>query len=222
MIITEQKPLAEVLHMVEGYQAIFIIGCGVCAATWRTGGEPEVRALAEELRRAGKLSTGGVVTEHACCDTRLTRRVLIQSDMALKVSDAIIALACGAGVQTVASLTDLPVYPGLNTIGLSQIQSLSLAYERCRLCGDCILDETGGICPVARCPKGLRNGPCGGYKDGKCEVDRTQDCAWVLIYERLQQLDQGDRFALVNEPKDWSKMRYPRVADKRAARAAEA
>ncbi len=217
MIITEQKPFAEILAMLERHHSIFVLGCGVCAATWHTGGAPEVQALASQLREAGKQCAGWSVTEEACCDSRLTRRLLRQSNTALSVSDAVVVMACGAGVQTVASLVDLPVYPGLNTLALSQIQSLSLAWERCRLCGDCILAETGGICPVARCAKGLMNGPCGGYADGKCEVDRTQDCAWVLIYERLQQLGQAERFAAIREPKDWSRMRSPRVVDKKGA-----
>jgi len=215
MIITEQKAFAELLSMLEQHQSVFVMGCGVCATSWRTGGEPEVKTLVGELRAAGKQCTGWMVTE-ACCDARLTRRTLKQSSTALKVTDAIVVMACGAGTQTVASLVELPVYPGLNTIGLSQLQSLNLAFERCRLCGDCILAETGGICPVARCPKGLMNGPCGGYQDGMCEVDRTQDCAWVLIYERLHTLGQAERFAVINEPKDWSQMRSPRVVDKRA------
>ncbi len=222
MIITEQKEFAEILSMLEEHRSVFVIGCGICAATWRTGGEPEVKALAGQLNAAGKQCSGWTVTQEACCDARLTRRVLRQSDTALSVSDAIVVMACGAGTQTVASLVDLPVYPGLNTVSLSQIQSLSLAIERCRLCGDCILAETGGICPVARCPKGLMNGPCGGYADGKCEVDRTQDCAWVAIYERLQQLRQAERFAVIHDPKDWSRMRSPRVVDKKAAEAASA
>ena len=192
MIITEQKKLSEILEMLAPHESLFVMGCGVCAATWRTGGEAEVQAMAGELRSAGKQLPGWAVTTEACCDARLTRRTLKQCRTALEVSDAIVVLACGAGVQTVASLVDLPVYPGLNTLGLSQIQSLSLAYERCKLCGDCILGETGGICPVARCPKGLMNGPCGGYEDGKCEVDRSQDCVWVLIYERLEQLEQRE------------------------------
>lgn len=220
MIITEQKPLADVLKVLDGHRSVFVIGCGVCAATWRTGGEPEVKALAGQLPAAGKQCSGWTVTQEACCDARLTRLLLRQSETALSVSDAIVVMACGAGAQTVASLVELPVYPGLNTLSLSQIQSLSLAIERCRLCGDCILAETGGICPVARCPKALMNGPCGGYQDGKCEVDRAQDCAWVLIYDRLQQLRQAERLAVVREPKDWSRMRSPRVVDKKAVVAA--
>lgn len=216
MIITEQKSRAEILHMLEPHNTVFVLGCGVCATTWRTGGEPEVRALVEDLKDQGKTSAGWAVTEEACCDARLTRRTLKQVRASLDVSDAIVVMACGAGVQTVASLVELPVYPGLNTVGLAQIQSLNLALERCKLCGECILGRTGGICPVARCPKGLMNGPCGGYQDGKCEVDRNQDCAWVLIYQRLEQLGQQERFAAISEPKDWSQMRSPRVIDKKA------
>jgi hypothetical protein len=222
MIITEQKELDEILEMLAPHESLFVMGCGVCATTWRTGGEAEVQAMAGELKSAGKQLPGWTVTVEACCDARLTRRALKQCRTALEVSDAILVLACGAGVQTVASLVDLPVYPGLNTLGLSQIQSLSLAYERCKLCGDCILGETGGICPVARCPKGLMNGPCGGYEDGKCEVDRSQDCVWVLIYERLEQLEQRERLRAIHEPKDWSQMCSPRVVDKKAKAAQEA
>lgn len=214
MIITEQKKLSEVLAMLEPHETVFVLGCGVCATTWRTGGQPEVETLVKELQASGKQPSGWTVTEEACCDARLTRRTLKHLRTSLEVSDAIVVMACGAGIQTVASLVDTPVYPGLNTIGLAQIQSLNLAFERCKLCGDCILGETGGICPVARCPKGLMNGPCGGYEDGKCEVDRSQDCAWVLIYERLEKLGQRERFAHIGDPKDWSQTRSPRVVDK--------
>jgi hypothetical protein len=220
MIITEQKETAEILDMLAPHQAVFVVGCGICATTWRTGGEREVTAFVDQLKAVDKQPVGWIVTEEACCDARLTRRALKKSATALQVSDALVVMACGAGVQTVAALTDLPVYPALNTIGLSQIQSLNLAFERCRLCGDCMLGETGGICPVARCPKGLMNGPCGGYENGKCEVNQDQDCAWVLIYERLEQLGQQQRVAAISEPKDWSEMCGPRVVDRRPGRAA--
>ena len=53
----------------------------------------------------------------------------------------------------------------------------------CRSCGQCVLDKTGLICPMT-CPKGLRNGPCGGTLDGRCEVYPDKDCVWVRIHER--------------------------------------
>ena len=50
----------------------------------------------------------------------------------------------------------------------------------CQTCGQCILTHTAMICPM-NCPKGLRNGPCGGTLDGKCEVLPELDCVWTDI-----------------------------------------
>ncbi len=50
----------------------------------------------------------------------------------------------------------------------------------CQTCGQCILSHTRMICPM-NCPKGLRNGPCGGTLDGKCEVIPEMDCVWTRI-----------------------------------------
>ncbi|MEM1057681.1 MAG: methylenetetrahydrofolate reductase C-terminal domain-containing protein [Verrucomicrobiota bacterium] len=50
----------------------------------------------------------------------------------------------------------------------------------CQTCGQCILSHTKLICPM-NCPKGLRNGPCGGTLDGKCEVLPELDCVWTNI-----------------------------------------
>ncbi len=53
----------------------------------------------------------------------------------------------------------------------------------CRACGQCVLSQTGLICPMS-CPKGLRNGPCGGTLEGKCEVYPDSECIWVRIHRR--------------------------------------
>ena len=123
--------------------------------------------------------------------------------------DAILSMACGAGVQLVAEVfEDKAVYPALNTkfIGVSEGQGRWS--EFCSACGDCILAETGGICPLTRCSKGLLNGPCGGSVEGKCEVDPEKlDCAWQLIYDRLKRLGRLDVLEKIREPKDWSKAR---------------
>lgn len=55
----------------------------------------------------------------------------------------------------------------------------------CRRCGQCVLSSTGLICPMT-CPKGLRNGPCGGTTAGMCEVNPDRRCVWVRIRERTQ------------------------------------
>jgi len=216
MIITEQKQFEEIVRIVGKHQRLFLMGCGICAKTWATGGEKEVKEMAAKLAERGYVCTGGIETKEAMCDERTTRRVLRQNAEAIGQADAILVLACGAGTQTVAGLTELPTYPALNTLALSRVVTLSLSTERCRLCGECILFETGGVCPVTLCPKGLMNGPCGGYRDGKCEVDREKDCAWVQIYQRLSKFGEMEQYMEIHPPKDWSKMKHPRTVDKKA------
>ena len=215
MVITEQKEFDEILRSLEGRERVYLVGCGICAATWSTGGEKEVREMAARLAEAGKECTGWIVTEESTCDIRTTRRLLKRNKEQVGPADALLVLACGAGVQTVASLVDAPVYPALNTLFLARLHNLRVCDERCRLCGECILAETAAICPITLCPKGLMNGPCGGYEDGKCEVDRERDCAWVAIYERMETLGQQEQFAVIHEPKDWRADSHPGLVDKR-------
>jgi len=53
----------------------------------------------------------------------------------------------------------------------------------CRACGQCVLSQTGMVCPMS-CPKGLRNGPCGGTLEGECEVYPNRECVWVRIHRK--------------------------------------
>ena len=75
--------------------------------------------------------------------------------------------------------------------------------ERCAGCGDCLLALTGGICPVARCTKGLLNGACGGSKEGKCELSPERDCGWVLIYEQLKRQGKQQFLKEFRPPRDY-------------------
>ena len=74
----------------------------------------------------------------------------------------------------------------------------------CRMCGNCLLQETAFICHMA-CPKGLRNGPCGGVNNGYCYVDPTRRCAWELIYERSRRMHRGHKLLEVLPPVDWDR-----------------
>jgi len=60
------------------------------------------------------------------------------------------------------------------------------AIFRCKDCGDCSLPEIAYLCPESQCAKNQRNGPCGGTRDGRCEVDGYGDCIWLRAYERLK------------------------------------
>jgi len=75
------------------------------------------------------------------------------------------------------------------------------------MCGDCVLDKTGAICPVTTCPKGLLNGPCGGMWNGMCEVLTDRECAHVKISRRLAEQGRGHRSVI--PPKDYSAKRNP-------------
>ncbi len=74
----------------------------------------------------------------------------------------------------------------------------------CRMCGNCLLQETAFICPM-ECPKGLRNGPCGGSTSEHCYVDKTRPCIWYKIYERSFKLGREDLLLEVLPPLDWDK-----------------
>ena len=71
----------------------------------------------------------------------------------------------------------------------------------CRMCGNCILQETAFICPMT-CPKGLRNGLCGGATPEACEVDSSRPCTWYKIYERSEKLGRVDKLLEINAPLD--------------------
>ena len=74
----------------------------------------------------------------------------------------------------------------------------------CRMCGNCLLQETAFICPM-ECPKGLRNGPCGGSTPEYCYVDKSRPCIWYKIYERSIKMGRQERLLEVQPPLDWEK-----------------
>ncbi|MCL4264180.1 MAG: methylenetetrahydrofolate reductase C-terminal domain-containing protein [Anaerolineae bacterium] len=75
----------------------------------------------------------------------------------------------------------------------------------CRMCGNCLLQETAFICPM-ECPKGARNGPCGGSTEAHCYVDETRPCIWYEIYERAFKMGRQEMLLEVLPPLDWDKV----------------
>ena len=74
----------------------------------------------------------------------------------------------------------------------------------CRMCGNCLLQETAFICPM-ECPKGIRNGPCGGSTQEHCYVDETRPCIWYKIYDRAFKMQREEMLLEVLPPLDWEK-----------------
>ena len=207
--ITEQKPLEEIKQVLEREQKIYLIGCGTCATMCQTGGKEEILNMIDKLKELGKEIVGWMVIPTACDE--LTREALQQEKDRIEKADAILIMTCAFGVQTVASFVDKPVYPALNTLFMGREETSNQFVQACIQCGECVLGQTAGICPITKCTKGLLNGPCGGTQEGKCEVDKEKDCAWTLIYQRLEKLGRLDVFKIYSPPKNYQKVIKPGI-----------
>ena len=210
MIITEQKPLAELVELLKGKSKIFLVGCGECSTTCKTGGEPELRKMKEELEKQGKVVTGFCIPNAPCLASQI-KMELAKNIPALKQSEAILVLACGLGTQSVKDNNRMAqeIYPACNTICGASMDAQGVFIEKCSMCGECVLGITAGICPITLCAKGLLNGPCGGMNKGKCEVDKERDCAWVLIYQELEKKNKLGELRNIHAPKDYKKALRP-------------
>jgi hypothetical protein len=210
MLVTKRKPIDEIVGFVAGEKAVFLLGCDGCAAASGTGGEADLLELEKELAERGFEVTGHKVVDFLC-QKALVRTGLRAHSKALEGADSIVVSTCGIGIQATATVADLPVHPACDTISLGGIRGEWQGEERCQECGQCFLEYTGGICPLTACAKQLVNGPCGGAKDGRCEVEPdVRRCAWEVIYERLER--QGRLDLLRSTPvlvKDHAKMRPP-------------
>ena len=212
MIIAQQKPLEETRRMIAPYQRVLIVGCGTCMTVCDAGGEREVSYLRNALQLAETRS--GNIT-HAFSEYTLKRQCDHEFlDLLVdKVGDvdAILSLGCGIGVQAIAErFSDMPVLPGVNTSFMGMARESGIWDERCAACGDCRLEETAGICPITRCTKGILNGPCAGTKNGKCEASKDMDCAWILIYKRLERLQQLEKIRRYYPPRNFRMIPRPR------------
>ena len=204
MITAEQKPLKEIIDYISPYDRILLVGCNECVTVCAAGGRKEVGLLASALHlhclKQGKTLDIKEITLERQCDPEYVEELVSSIDSA----DAILSMACGCGVQTIAErYREKPIFPAVNTKFMGASEAQGIWAERCQGCGDCLLGITGGICPVARCSKHLLNGPCGGTSYGKCEVAPDIDCAWCLIWERLKALGMEKRYEEIMEAKDW-------------------
>ncbi len=211
MIITKQKAFEEILKSLDTKNKIFIVGCGECSTVCKTGGEDDVKKIKELLEKEGKIVTGYCIPSAPCVAGKL-KVELAKSRKEIEASNAILVFACGLGMQSVKDnlRIEKPIHVGCDTLFMGQIDSNNAFLERCTACGDCVLELTGLICPVTRCPKSLMSGPCGGQNNGKCEVDKDKDCAWILIYNELKRQNKLDLFRQPRPPKDHSKSLKPR------------
>lgn len=233
MIITRQKSLEEILEMLQGSEKVALIGCGGCVTFYKTGGRKETVELAEKLKEKGVNVVATGISARQCYlmeekeaegldDIEIIKKLArsIEGLEETESLDAVVSLACGVGVQNLANLINIPVYPAQNTLfmGRRRVEG-DFDIEQCIGCGDCVLGYTAGICPVTRCAKSLMNGPCGGVFNGNCEVSQSRvskhpvPCAWIQIYEKLKKMDKLDNIRRIFPEKDFTKATHMRKVE---------
>jgi len=204
MIVGEQKPVNEIIETISPYKKLLILGCGTCVKTCFVGGEDEVAVLASVLRLAIKKKGKTIEIEEQTVERQCENEFIQEAAKAVARNEAVLSLACGAGVQALAKrFARAPVLPGVNTTFIGIQQQPGIFTEECQGCGSCVLAFFGGICPITRCSKKLLNGPCGGSQNGRCEVDPDTECAWQLIIDRLTVLGQLKNLRTYIPPKNW-------------------
>jgi electron transport complex protein RnfC len=176
--------------------SVFLIVCTKCFHRMRDedAGCPEVRNAL-----AGCATTiAGCLEVDFLCNREKTSVLLATHPCGSSTAGV---FSCGVGVQVVADLLpDTCVLALADSIPHGGNATTDVAYHgvslrpwQCAACGQCRLQDTAGICPVVECAKSLVNGPCGGAKNGMCEVHESLPCAWERIYARLSA--QGRQFS---------------------------
>lgn len=204
MIVAEQKSLEELRSLIGDAEKVLVVGCGTCVTVCFAGGSREAAIVSSSLRMASKLNGDKMQVRDVTVQRQCEWEYLDEIEEQISEADVVLSLGCGIGVQAIAEhFPNTWVVPGLNTNFLGMPTEQGVWDERCAACGDCILGLTGGICPIARCSKSLLNGPCGGSEDGHCEIDPEVDCAWQLIYDRLNSMGKLQVLLDLQPPKNW-------------------
>ena len=206
MIFGQRKPLKRIFEMLDPYDRILIAGCGSCVTVCMSGGLKEAEETAAMLKLQRQQQGRSVEVRSRVVERQCDTEFLEALDAELPNYQVVLSLACGVGVQRYSLFRpERLILPGLDTMGMAYPAEQGRWEEVCLGCGDCSLDLTGGICPLTRCAKSLQNGPCGGSRNGRCEVGEDRPCAWQLIYDRLAALGRLSLLEEYRPPKDWSR-----------------
>ena len=206
MIVAYRKNIQDLKAQLAQYNKILVLGCGTCVTVCLVGGEREVGLISSALRIAYKLDNQEHEVLEATIERQCENQFIEDALKDIQEADAVLSLACGAGVQAIAErFPSKPIYAGVDTKFIGILQEQGIWTEKCVACGKCVLGSYGAVCPITRCSKGQVSGPCGGAHEGKCEVSPDLDCGWQLIYDRLKAIGRLD---LLTDPApltDWSR-----------------
>jgi len=200
MLAVQVKPEEEILPRISTNR-LFIFQCLGCQEVYFPRGDAET--LISNL--AGEV-VGEALLDYLC-NRDFVQEYIKEYSQQIDKAQVILVFSCGVGTQVVSSLLDdKVVYTCCDSLYLNGFQGVTALKFNCNQCGECYLNYTGGICPLTNCPKALLNGPCGGTREGKCEVNPDADCAWILIHDRLKRMGKLDLLKRVMLPRDYSKI----------------
>ncbi|MCB2226761.1 MAG: methylenetetrahydrofolate reductase C-terminal domain-containing protein [Desulfarculaceae bacterium] len=204
MIVGDSKPLEEILAMIEGRDKVLVLGCRGCVTVCNVGGEKEVGILATALRIARKKNGQPPTVEEKTLERQCDPEYIEELAEVAEDYDAIVSIACGVGPQFMAErYPKVPVFPGINTTFIGGALEHGVWAERCQSCGNCLVHNFGGLCPIARCSKSLMNGPCGGSASGNCEISPEVPCVWDQIVKKMDAMGRLDELEQVWPNKNW-------------------
>lgn len=205
MIVAHRKNIQEIKALLAEHKRILVLGCGTCVTVCLAGGEREVGMISSALRITYKLDNSEHDIKELTIERQCENEFIEDIIEEVRNVDAVISLACGAGVQAIAErFPNVPVYAGLDTKFIGILEKQGVWAEKCAGCGKCVLGLYGAVCPITRCSKKMLSGPCGGSRDGRCEVSPDVECGWQLIYDRLKKIGQLDRLLAPAPLQDWS------------------
>lgn len=197
MLLSRLKPFDEILSQLERFESLLLLACNGCEESFGNAEPESLKSIEKEIKKTGR-DVVDVLTVDFLCEQLLVRHWLDYAECK-KDFGAILVVSCGIGVQVVSKESGRPAYPACDTITMGARFGQAWGKEGCKECGQCILSQTGGICPLTACSKGLLNGPCGGSQEGRCEVfSETRECGWHLIYKSLEA--SGRKDLLVGRP----------------------
>ncbi len=208
IVIFKQKPFEEILEYLANDKSIFLLRCSGCSKFNQSDAESDLMNLREKIREKGINITGSAIKGLLCVKAKPVLEELTEE---IGNPSSILVMSCGLGVQSIAEVTDKVVHPACNSFLDKESSGRGKREDRCRTCGDCILEFTGGICPLTVCSKGLLNGPCGGSSGGKCEISKDIGCGWIFIYEKMKKLGRLNVLMSYLEPKDYRKIRKAKI-----------
>ena len=149
MIVAQRKPFVEFKSILNDYSRVLVAGCGTCVAVCLAGGEKEAGILASQLMLAAGNEKKEFVATAATVERQCDREFLELFKERVSQADAVISLACGAGIQFLAEMyPDVPVFPGVDTSFIGVAEQAGEWTERCRACSPGRAPSGGGRRPA--------------------------------------------------------------------------